>query len=594
MKRYTQLLVAVALVCFLSGCSEPEKGANSKAAPTSDLSFFSGARLIPGDGSPPIEEATIIMEHGKFKEIGGKGEVKPPKGSTRIELDGRTITPVFINLHGHVGINTGANTSPKNYKRDSIISDLNRYAYYGVEAVAVLGTDVGDLAFQIRDEQRQGKIGGALLFTAGRGITAKGGWPTPILPGIPIEVSTEAEARKVVRDNVDKKVDFIKIWVDDNMGRVPKLKPEIYRAVIDEAKKNNVRVVAHVFYLADAKDLVKSGVAGLVHSIRDREVDNELISAMKEKNVFYTPTLTAHEAKFVYADKPNWLGEQIMREVYPAGLSAYLADPVVMNRFKRNPDLPALRQQYETAEKNLVKMSAAGVKIGLGTDSGSADTYPGYFELRELELMAAAGMKPADVIKAATSASADVLGLKDMGTLAVGKEADFIVFSNNPLDKMINVKDIANIYMKGADLDRRTILDKITNEVPKITATDRQKDAQAQADDERIKRDAKLQHFGPFPLGSSANVRSMPVPTPKYSKADIKPGPPDRISVSMQGSPVKASAAELRDFYSKALPAYRWQPAGNCWERKHPSSSKTETLCVEANANVAVIQITEK
>src|SRR2546426_1150090 len=191
-----------------------------------------------------------------------------------------------------------------------------------------------------------------------------------------------------------------------------------------------------------------------------------------------------------------------------------------MNRFKRNPDLPALRQQYETAEKNLVKMSAAGVKIGLGTDSGSADTYPGYFELRELELMAAAGMKPAEVIKAATSASADVLGLKDMGALAVGKDADFIIFSSNPLEKMTNVKDIASIYMKGAELDRRKFLDNINNEVPKVTAADIKADAQAQVDAARVAADAKLEQFGKFPLGPSANVRSMPVPTPKYSKAD--------------------------------------------------------------------------
>jgi imidazolonepropionase-like amidohydrolase len=586
----------VALVCFLAGCGDAsEKAAdNSKAAPTSDLTYFSGARLIPGDGSPPIEDSAFIMENGKFKEIGKKSEVKPPKGSSRVELDGRTITPVLFNLHGHIGINTGKTTSVKNYKRESVISDLNRYAYYGVEAVAVLGTDVGDLAFEIRDEQQQGKGSGARLFTAGRGITSRGGWPTSILPGIPIEVSTEAEARKAVRDQVAKKVDFIKIWVDDNMGRAPKLKPELYHAVIDEARKSNTRVVAHVFYLADAKDLVKSGVAGLVHSIRDREVDNELISAMKEKNVFYTPTLTAHEAKFTYAERPKWLGEQIMREVYPPQLSAYLSDDVTVNRFKRNPDLAALRQQYETAEKNLVKMASAGVKIGLGTDSGSADTYPGYFELRELELMAAAGMKPADVIKAATSASADVLGLKDMGTLAVGKNADFIVFENNPLEKMSNVKDIASIYMNGAELDRRLILDKITSDVPKITQQDRQADAQAQADAARKAADAKLEHYGPFPLGTAANLRSLSVPTPKYSKSDIKPGPPDRITVSMQASPVKASAAELRAFYSKALPRYRWTPAGSCWEKKHPTSSKTETLCVETNSNVAVIQITEK
>ncbi|PYS38543.1 MAG: hypothetical protein DMG14_17175, partial [Acidobacteria bacterium] len=95
---------------------------------------------------------------------------------------------------------------------------------------------------------------------------------------------------------------------------------------------------------------------------------------------------------------------------------------------------------------------------------------------------------------------------------------------------------------------------------------------------------------GKFPLGPSANVRYLPVPTPKGSKFDLKPGPPDRITVSMRG----ASAAELRDFYAKALPVYKWTAAGNCWQREHPSSKKSETLCVDASNNSAVIQISEK
>jgi len=590
MRRYTQSAIGMMLLCFLAGCSsEASKDEKASTAQASDVTFFSGARVIPGDGSPALENASFIVENGKFTSIGKKEDVKPPKGAARVDLEGRTVMPVLVNLHGHAGLNTGASFNPKNYTRESVLADLNRYAYYGVEVVAVLGSDAGDIAFQIRDEQRAGKTGGARLFTAGRGITAKGGWPAS-LGDIPIQVSTEAEARKAVRDQAAKKVDLIKMWVDDNMGRAPKLKPELYRAIIDEAHKNNVRAVAHVFYLADAKDLVKAGIDGLVHSIRDREVDNELISMMKEKNVFLVPALTGHESKFVYADRPSWLGEQSMREVYPAQLSAYLANDVVVNRFKRNADLASWRQQYSTAEENLKKMAAAGARIGFGTDSGSADTYPGYFELRELELMAKAGMAPMEVVKAATSVSAGVLGLNGMGALAVGKNADFLVLSNNPLQNMKNAKDIATIYKNGAEMDRPSLVQNITINVPKITDKDRAEDAAAQAKAAQEAAEAKLEHFGKFVLGPSANVRSMAVPTPKGSKADVKTGPPDRITISF-----RASAAELREFYAKALPKYRWQPSGNCWERAHPSSSKAEVLCVETSSpNTALLQITEK
>jgi imidazolonepropionase-like amidohydrolase len=591
MKRYTLLVMAATLFGVIAGCSSEEASGDEGAQeqPAVDVTFFSGARLIPGDGSAPIEEATFIVENGKFTAIGGRNEVKPPKGAGRVELNGQTVMPVLFNLHGHVGLNNGSSFGPENYKRESVTADLNRYGYYGVAAVAIQGSDAGDLATQIRDEQTQNKLAGSRIFTGGRGFTAKGGFPTALEKDIPLQVSTEAEARKGVADQAAAKVDFISMWVEDNMGRAPKLRPEVYRAIIDEAHKHNLKAYASVFSLADAKDLVNSGIDGLTTSIRDREVDDELIALMKQKNVFYTPALTSAEARFVYADKPNWLGEQTMREVYPAQLSAYLADTVTVNRFNRNPDLAALRQQFATAKRNLKKLSDGGVKIALGTDSGSPDTYPGYFELRELVLMADAGMSPANIIKAASANSAEALGLKDQGTLVVGKKGDFFVLSSNPLEKIENAKEISVIYMNGAELDRGSLIQNITIEVPRITAKDRAEDAAAQARAAQEAAEAKMEHFGKFVLGPAANVRGVPIPTPKGSKANVQPGPPARVTVSM-----RATAAELRAFYVAALPKYRWAVAGNCWERTNPVSNKVQSACLQTSANSAVLQIAEK
>jgi imidazolonepropionase-like amidohydrolase len=592
MKRYTKSLTGVILIGLLglAGCdpapSDAGKGDGKQVAgSSSDTSFFYGGRLIPGDGSPAIEEATFIVSNGKFTAIGKKGEVQPPKGSARIELTGRTVVPVFINLQAQPGLNNGAQYGPKNYNRDSVTADLARYEYYGVMAVLTAGTDSGDLAASVRDEIKQDKIKGARLYTAGPGIAAKGGGPSA-LSETTIGVSGANDARKTVADLADKKVDAIKLWMDDGNGKGAKLKPDAYSAAIEEAHKHNLKVVAEVFDLADAKDLVKAGVDGFVSSIRDKDVDDALISAMKEKNVFIAPALTANEAKFVYADTPKWLGEQTMREVYPAQLSGYLMDQVVVNRFKRNSELAAYRQAYATAVKNLKKLSDGGVKIALGTNSGAADTYPGYFELREMIAMAdEAGMQPVDVIKAATVNSAEALGMKDHGTLAVGKTADFVAMPNNPLEKMSNIKDIGVLYVGGNEQERTALIQNIHYSDPiRITDKDRKVDAEAEAQRRKEEADAKLEHYGSkFPLGKSQMIHGVAIPTPKDSKVAV--AGPDKFNVS-----IKASAADLRDFYAKVLPHYKWTAAGSCWDHEGPSRH----VCVDAGANSAAVTVTEK
>jgi imidazolonepropionase-like amidohydrolase len=508
--------------------------------------------------------------------------VTPPKGSAQIDLMGATLVPAFINLQAQPGMTTADKYGPKNYTRESFTADLARYEYYGTFAVLTAGTDSGDLAVSVRNEIKDGKTKGARVYTAGRGIAAKGGGPSA-LAETTIQVATAADAKRAVSDLVESKVDAIKLWMDDGNGKGAKLKPDAYTAAIEEGHKHNLKVVAEVYDLADAKDLVKAGIDGFVNSIRDREVDDALVSAMKSKNVFLSPALTANEAKYIYADKPNWLGEQTMREVFPGRLVGYLLDDVVVNRFKRNPEVGTYRQAYATSVKNLKKLSDGGVKIALGTNSGAANTYPGYFELREMIAMADAGMQPMEVIKSATSIPAAIIGANDLGVLAVGKAGTFLAMPASPLDKITNIKDVGVLYVNGSVQERTPLIPVQTaTDVPKITQEDRKKDQQQAIDEAHQKALDALPHYGSkFGVGKSVPLHGVPIPTPADSKASTSG---DHVIVTY-----KASAADLKDFYAKVLTnGYKFTAAGNCFERAGKKA------CVEATNGTATVTVTDK
>jgi hypothetical protein len=283
------------------------------------------------------------------------------------------------------------------------------------------------------------------------------------------------------------------------------------------------------------------------------------------------------------------MGEQSMREVYPPAIAAYFSDNVIRNRYRRNPNFEAFRAQFETAKRNLKKMADGGVKIVLGTDSGSADTFPGFFEHRELELMVDAGMSEVDAIKAGTAVAAEMLGLTDAGVLAVGKRADFLQLSANPLEDIVESRDIADVYTAGTEVDRTTQIQQITLETPRVTDQDRANDRRELAREVEQARIDRIPKYGKFPRGNAAPVRGLSIPTPLNSRATVKAGPPDTITVSMGG----ASAADMQGFYSAAFPAYGWSAQGGCFVRTNAVTKKQATACVQTSGNTATIEIRE-
>ena len=450
------IAVAAVLAVGMAAAAWPVR---TQSRSSSVAVLYEGARLIPGDGRQPIPSASLLVENGMIVRVGPKGNVTAPRGTLRVDLTGKTIMPPLINAHGHPGFQRGLTYSAENFTRETIMEDLRRALYFGVAVVQSQGIERGETTYQIRAEQEAGRLNGAILRIAGRGIGAPNAGPgAAAYAGIAYEVTTEDQGRRAVRELAAKGVNLIKIWVDDRNGRAPRLAPNLYRAIIDEGHRHRLRVNAHVFYHADAVDLVAAGIDGFAHLVRDKEMDDVLIASIVRRNVYVMPNLSPEWN--TYAELPRWLRDgdplfKLVQESVPAPVVARMRQA----HQNRNPEaLERTRAQYAILQRSLAKLARANAKIILGADTGLEDHPFGMSEQHELESMATSGMNPMQVIVAATSRAAEFLKLEKMGVLSSGKEASFLVLDANPLDDITNTQRISRIYIKGVEVDRASLL----------------------------------------------------------------------------------------------------------------------------------------
>jgi imidazolonepropionase-like amidohydrolase len=456
---------------FSAGLILAMAGAAAAQAPT--VTVFEGARLITGDGSAPIENSAFVVTNDRITQIGRRGEVQVPAGAKRVDISGKTVMPTMVDLHGHFGFqNIPAGTmSKETFTRENLIDHMQRLAFHGVGAAVGVGdlvdrsdmhggrTGWGDVPLKLREEV----VPGAALFrTSGAGMAwpGSGAQGDPSRVDVSYPVSTPAEARAAVDDYVKTKPAFIKIWVDDRRGTKKTLTPDLYRAIADEAHKFNVPVAVHNVKLDDAKELLRAGIEGWLHTpVRDGDVvDDEIVGIVKDRvarndrpQMWITLSMITSWMNLAGGTRPAWLDDPLLRATYsPEQIEKYWGEPLK----KMTPEAVArVKKNFENDGRNAMKLRAAGMRVVDGTDTGQNRFLIGYFNHLDLESMVAIGMTPMEAIVGATRDGAEIAHL-DTGLVAPGKNADFIVLDANPLESISNTRRINTVYLRGQEVPR--------------------------------------------------------------------------------------------------------------------------------------------
>jgi imidazolonepropionase-like amidohydrolase len=429
------------------------------AASAQQAVIYQGGRLIIGDGSAPLENGSFVVQNGHITAIGRR--IQLPAGAISVSLAGKTVMPTMIDVHVHIGYEKYVSWGAQNYTSENVLDHLQRAAFYGIAVTQSVGTSPMELSLRFQRDQQAGKFLLASRFLFIPGYAPPNGGPDAVLREattalhVVNEVSTAAEARASIRKMKNRGLKAVKIWVDDRRGTYPKMTPEVYTAIIDEAHKHGMIVHAHATTLQDQKAVVRAGADVLVHLVQREKLDEEYMALLREKKPYWATVIAEGDPTPVCED------DSFFEQAMPATAIARIRATKEWRPLAAScgPPAPNAATREAMIEYNFPKMVAAGARIVLGTDAGIEPGHTfGSGEHVEIARWVELGLTTSQAITAATLRPAELLGLKDMGALSAGRRASFIVLDANPIEDIRNTRKISSVYLDGVKFDREAML----------------------------------------------------------------------------------------------------------------------------------------
>ncbi len=418
-----------------------------------------GATLLDGLGGRIVNARVVIRDHRIAEVSLDDDRVAIPNGAMVEDLRGRYLIPGLFDSHTHWGGSGGIGSAPIETTPDRLAHDLTATLAAGVTSVVSLTDDLKAMR-TLSNDVAAARVKAPRTFYSGPSVTAKGGHPTEMfsfLPGLAElltrQVETPEAARAAIAELDRERVDIVKLVLEPGFAGhpLPRLRDEVFQAAMAEAKSRKMRTTVHVGTDADVRLAIDAGANGIEHTARG--LTDETIAMMAARKVTFAPTLVvldwawkrqvAHGAD---ADARRLVMPQVMRS---------LLDP-------KSPIAPMLgdgemattmANAFAGSMQQTAKAIRAGVPVLAGSDAGNPVTFHGIALIRELELLAEAGMPLTDVLKAATSRAADRMGQSSLGRITAGSIADVVVLDSDPTEAVGAYRKVSSVYLGGRKLD---------------------------------------------------------------------------------------------------------------------------------------------
>lgn len=411
------------------------------------FTLMTAARLVDGQGGPPLEHAALLIEGGRIVALGPQGEIRAPEGARveRADYGAATILPGLVDAHTHLVAPGDGTPGDDVAKEDDDIlllqaaKNARTLLHSGVTTIRENGAK-NRVAFSLREGIRRALAVGPRMVICGRPVTMTGGH----MGYFGAEADGEAAVRAMVRKLLKEGADYIKIVATggstrtSDPNRASYTVPEL-RAITDEARRHGKLTAAHCTSAQGVENCLDAEVDMIIHCIFN-EPDGtyryrpELVERLVAANAWVNPTLYVQQA-----------GIDRLRE---ARERAGQLTPELARQ------LDASRRALDVRVAAVGRMAQAGVRMTAGSDSPWGWYAPGEF-VHEIHMLARAGLSDADAIVAGTAGAADSIGAGGLaGRLAPGRQADVLVVRGDPTRQITALWDVLDVYQAGQRVQR--------------------------------------------------------------------------------------------------------------------------------------------